>query len=154
MKAVTEFASFTLTKGLKSLASLTAEGKSPEEIQTSLGETFKLEGDKLGYFVKALEVAGQNTENLKRVVIVRLNEGEAAPAKATQAEELYYIPEFLNLTPAKPAVKADGKGGRGGPGGNRGGGKGGGAPKSSPWGISPEELAAKNAARKNANKAT
>lgn len=149
MKAVTEFASFTLNKGLKTQSALAAEGKSPEEIQTSLGETFKLEGDKLGYFVKALEVAGQNAENLKRILIVRLNEGEAAPAKAVQAEEIYYVPEFLNLTPAKPVQKDAGRGGR--PGGNRGG-KGGGAPKSSPWGISPEELAAKNAGKKNAAK--
>jgi hypothetical protein len=63
MKSVTEFANFTLNKGLQAKATLLAEGKSPEEVQTSLGETFKFEGDKLKYFVNALEVAGQNAEN-------------------------------------------------------------------------------------------
>lgn len=136
MKAVTEFASFTLNKALTTKASLLAAGKTPEEIQTSLGETFKLEGEKLSYFVQAIEVATQNTTNLKRVLVVKLNEGETAPAKSTEVEGVHYVPEFLNLAPAKPAVKADGKfGGRG----NQKSG-----PKSSPWGMSPEEKAAKN----------
>lgn len=139
MKAVTEFPSFTLTKAVAAKASLAAEGKSPEEIQTSLGETFKMEGDKLKHFVNAVNVAGQNPNNLRRVMVISLNEGEAAPAKATKVEEHYYVPEFL-VTASAP--KADtGRGGR--PGGR--GGKGGkGGPKGSPWGLSPEEKAAKN----------
>jgi hypothetical protein len=139
MKAVTEFASFTLTKALAAQAALTAEGKTPEEIQQSLGATFKLEGEKLGYFIQALDVASKNAESLKRVIIVRLNEGETAPAKATKVDELYFVPEFLILNVAKPAQK-----GAGGKGGRPGGGRGGGGPKGSPWGLSPEEKAAKN----------
>lgn len=140
MKSVTEFAIFTLNKGLAAKAALAAEGKSAEEIQTSLGETFKLEGDKLKYFVNALEVAGQNQQNLKRVFVISLAEGETVPAKATQVEELHYVPEFLNTV--KPVATVDTKGGRGGKG-SRGGGRGekkGG----SPWGMTPEEKAAKN----------
>jgi hypothetical protein len=142
MKSVTEFAIFTLNKGLAAKAALAAEGKSPEEIQTSLGETFKLEGDKLKYFVNALDVAGQNQQNLKRVFVISLSEGESAPAKATQVEEFHYVPEFLNTV--KPvAAAADAKGGRGK--GGRGGGGGRGEKKGgSPWGMSPEEKAAKN----------
>ncbi len=149
MKSVTEFPSFTLNKGLTAKAALAAEGKSPEEIQQSIGETFKYEGDKLKYFINALDVAGQNATNLKRVIVVSLAEGENPPNKATKVEELHYMPEFL--VEAKPAVaKTDSKGGRGGGGKGRGGGGGGGGrgggsggDKSSPWGLSPEQKAAK-----------
>lgn len=146
MKAVTEFASFTLNKALAAQAALVTAGKTPEEIQQSLGETFKLEGEKLGYFMNALEVAGKNSEKLMRVVIMRLNDGETQPVQATKFEELYYIPEFFMLTQPKP-MQAPGKGGRRGGGGDRG-------PKSSPWGMSPEEKAAKNQKKNAAPKAT
>jgi hypothetical protein len=140
MKAVTEFASFTLNQALKTQAALTAEGKTAEEIQASLGTTYKLEGDKLTYFVNALEVAGKNTEGLKRVLVVSYADGEKVPTQATKVEEMYYLPElFITAKPVAPAAK-DGKGGRG----FGGKGKGGGAPKGSPWGLSPEEKAMKN----------
>jgi hypothetical protein len=142
MKSVTEFASFTLNNGIKAKAALAAEGKTAEEIQTSLGETFKYEGDKLKHFVNAVEVASQNPDKLKRVVVVSLAEGEAAPAKALKVEESHYVPEFINDTKFVPVAKTDAKGGRpqnrGGGGGNKSSG-----PKSSPWGMSPEEIAAK-----------
>ncbi|CAN5653194.1 hypothetical protein BH10BDE1_BH10BDE1_26500 [soil metagenome] len=139
MKAVTEFASFTLNAALKAKAALAAEGKSPEEIQTALGTTYKYEGEKLGFFMSALEVAAANSENLKRVLVVRLAEGERAPAKATQTEDIAIYPESL-VTVRADKPKDDGKrGGRGG--GGRGGGKN--DTKSSPWGMSPEEKAAK-----------
>lgn len=144
MKSVTEFANFTLASGLKAKAALTTEGKTPEEIQESLGQTFKYEGDKLKHFNAALDVAGTNSENLKRVVVMSLAEGENAPAKAVKVEEHYYVPEFhVTAKPAQAKDAKDGKGGRGGRGGNDrkgGGGKG----KESPWGMSPEEKAAKN----------
>lgn len=139
MKAVTEFSSILLNKAMTTKNSLTAEGKTPEEVQTSLGETYKLEGDKLKYFVTALDVAAQNSKDLKRVMVVSLNEGESVPAKGTKIEEMCYIPEFIMMAP--PAPKADAKGG--GRGGPRRGGKGGGDKKGSPWGMTPEEKAAK-----------
>lgn len=143
MKSITEFTSFTLTNALKTKASLTEGGKSPEEIQQSLGETFKYEGDKLKHFVNALEVAGQNPEKLKRILVVSLAEGETAPAKAIKVEETHYIPEFIVENKFQAPQKADAKGGR--PGARSGGGKGKpSGPKSSPWGMSPEEKAAKN----------
>ncbi len=58
-------------------------------------------------------------------------------------EELYYTSEFLNLSKAPPPQKAEKPGRNGRGGGGKGGGKGG--PKESPWGLSPEEKAAKNA---------
>jgi hypothetical protein len=139
MKNITEFATHTLTKGASTKAALAAEGKTPEEIQASLGEAFKFEGDKLKHFIAALDVAAQNTQNLRRVLVVTLAEGEKVPARAAQVEEHYYVPELLVTAAPKPA--ADHKGGKGGKGR---GGKGGGGPKGSPWGLSPEEKAAKN----------
>ena len=141
MKNVTEFQSFVLTKGLTAKTALTGAGKTPEEVLAGLGESFKLEGEKLKYFAAAIDVAAQNTQNLRRVLVIALNEGEAAPAKAVQVEEHYYLPEILNLSAPVKAEATDRKGGRGGFGGK---GKGGGGPKSSPWGMSPEEKAAKN----------
>jgi hypothetical protein len=138
MKSITEFASFALKQGLTTKTALTAEGKTPEEIQQSLGEKFKLEGDKLKYFSNALDVAGQNSENLKRVVVISLNEGESAPQKSTKVEELHYVPEFY-IDAKTAAQKSDARGGRGG----RRQGRGAGGPKESPWGMSPEQKAAK-----------
>jgi hypothetical protein len=139
MKLVTEFPVFTLNKALAAKAALSTAGKTPEEIETSLGETFKLEGEKLKFFVNALNVAGDNSENLKRVFVATFADGEKLPAKSVKVEEHHYIPEFVVV--ARPAVDnnaKDGKrGGRGG-GGGRGEKKGG-----SPWGMSPEEIAAK-----------
>ena len=140
MKLVTEFPIFTLNKAMAAKAALATSGKTPEEIEASLAETFKLEGDKLKFFVNALNVAGDNATDLKRVFVATLAEGEKVPAKAVKVEDHHYIPEFITVAkPAAPAAK-DGKGGRGGRGGggNRGEKKGG-----SPWGMSPEEIAAK-----------
>ncbi len=147
MKSVTEFPNFTLNKALQAKAALTADSKSPDEIQQSLGETFKLEGDKLKHFICALDVAGQNTENLKRVVVISLNEGENAPHKATKVDDFHYVPEFY--VAAKPNTAQSGaKGGRP----RRGGG--GDSKKGSPWGLSPEEKAAKTGKASDKAKAT
>lgn len=138
MKSVTEFPSFILTKGLATKTSLAAEGKTPEEIQAGLGESFKFEGDKLKHFVSAIDVAAANPKDLRRVLVISLAEGENPPPKAVQSEEHYYVPDMLVLS--APAAAPSGKGGR--KGGR--GGKGGGGPKGSPWGLSPEEKAEKN----------
>lgn len=150
MKPVTEFATFKLAQGNDVKKALLAEGKSPEEVQQALGEKFKYEGDKLKYFFNAIEVASTDLDKLYRVVVVSLAEGEAAPEKATKVEDHHYILEYQATVkpPAKGAV-APAKGGAG-KGGGKDKGKGGGAPKSSPWGISPEEKAAKLARSKKA----
>jgi hypothetical protein len=138
MKSVTEFWAATLTRGLKAKEALTAESKTPEEIQTSLGETFKMEGDKLKHFIAALDVAAQNADKLSRVLVVGLNEGESAPPKGVKVEEHYYIPEFQVAARAVNTQKFDRNAAQGK-------GKGGkdGRPKTSPWGLTPEEKAAK-----------
>lgn len=147
MKSVTEFWNHTLAKGLTARTALTAEGKTPEEIQTSLGETFKYEGDKLKHFVAALEVASQNPEKLGRVLVVSLNEGETAPPKAVKVEEFHYVPEFQAAPKAVNLQKTNARGGGGG--GKKDKGKG---PKESPWGLTPEQKAAKKGGAAKANK--
>jgi hypothetical protein len=145
MRAVTEFANVTLTQALKARAALAADGKTPEEIQESLASTYKLEGDKLTHFINALVVAEKNSDGLKRVLVMSLNEGEKAPAKSVQVEAHHYVPEF-HIDPKTMQKKADSKNdrnGRGGRGGAGGKGKGGGKGKESPYGLSPEEKAAK-----------
>jgi hypothetical protein len=136
MKAVTEFASFILRKAGQSHAALVAEGKTPEEIQASLGEAFKYEGDKVKYFINAIEIFNLNAENTTRVLVMSAAEGETAPPRSKKVDELYYLPEIMVINAKnKPGVKPEPKK-RGG----RDGGK-----KESPWGLSPEEKAAKNA---------
>lgn len=127
MKSVTEFPVHKLNQGLKAKTELAAAGKTPEEIQTSLGETFRLEGDKLKHFLHACEVASQNQERLARVLVVALNEGESAPPKAVQFEEHHYVPDFM--TDARKPVLTKQVPQKGG--GDRKGKKG---PKESPWG--------------------
>ncbi len=136
MKSVTEFPHFKLAKGVKSKGDLTAAGKTPEELMQAMGEEFKMEGDKLKHFTNAIDVAAQNAENLSRVLVISLAEGESVPPKAVKVEEHYYVPEFTMAV--KPVMnKSDIKSSRDGKG------KGGNKPKSSPWGISPEEKEAK-----------
>ena len=143
MKSVTEYPGFILIKALQTRNAMVTEGKTPEEIQTNLGTTYKIKEDKVKFFMNAIEVASQNPENLKRVMVMTLAEGESAPARSTKVDEHYYSPEALILTKPQPPQKNE-KGGRGGSKGGRGQGKGGGKPKESPWGLSPEEKAAKN----------
>jgi len=149
MKSVTEFPSHILVRGIEAKTALAAEGKTPEEIQASLGVTFKYEGDKLKHFLNALDVAAQNA-GLSRLVVMSLAEGEKAPAKALKVEEVYYVPEFRVLAqPQQPS--RDGRGGHGrGRQGRGGGGRSGGGPKESPWGLSPEQKAAKKGGGKGA----
>jgi len=148
MKAVTEFPSHLLTRGIEAKTALTTEGKTPEEIQASLGETFKLEGDRLKHFFNALDIAAQN-KGLLRMMVMSLGEGEKAPPKAVAIEGHHYVPEFLVL--AQPQQHGrDGRGGRGkgrqgggGGGGRGGGGGGGGGGRGMSWGNPPPPKAGK-----------
>ena len=150
MKSVTEFWNHALLPAIQAKTALAAEGKTPEEVLTSLGEKYKFEGDKLKHFVNAIEVAGANLEKLSRIVVVTLTEGESAPPKSVKVEDFYYLPEFQTAPKPVQTKKADARG----PGGGKGRGGGGGgkdrgsAPKTSPWGLTPEEKAAKKAGGK------
>lgn len=136
MKSITEFAQHTLQKVSTAKAALTAEGKTPEEISAAIGESFKYEGDKLKYALAASDLTNGQTA-IRRVMVATFAEGETVPAKYQKIDDTYYLIENL-ITTKVDMTAAAAKPGRGGPGGRKQGG-----PKSSPWGMSPEELAAK-----------
>lgn len=135
MKSITEFQPSTLQKVLSVKTTLTAEGKTAEEISAAIGETFKYEGDKIKHALAAADLA-KDKQAIRRVLVVSFAEGETPSSNYQKVEDSYYMLETFN---AKPFVaeKTDSRGPR------RGGGKQGG-PKGSPWGMSPEEKAAKN----------
>lgn len=136
MKSITEFQPATLLKVLATKNTLTAEGKTAEEISTAIGEAFKYEGDKIKYALAAAELAKDKT-SIRRVLVATFAEGEKPAPNYQQVEDTYYMVEAFN---AKPIVleKVDARGPRRGGNNNKGG------PKGSPWGMSPEEKAAKN----------
>lgn len=143
MKSITEFGSPILQKVLAAKAALTSEGKTAEEIATSMGESFKLEGDKLKYILAAADLVADK-KAVRRVLVASIAEGETAPPRYQKVEDNYYLVETLEPIKAPVATAPAGKGGaRGGP---RKGGNSQGGPKSSPWGASPEEIAAKKKA--------
>ncbi|MFZ3230419.1 MAG: hypothetical protein WA160_09450 [Pseudobdellovibrio sp.] len=145
MKSITEFAQPVLQKVLAAKAALVTAGKTAEEIVASMGESFKLEGDKLKFILAAADLVADK-KSVRRVVVVSFAEGEVAPAKYQKIEETHYLVEILE--PVKVAAPvAPTKGGR--PGGFKKDNKQSG-PKSSPWGASPEEIAAKKKASANA----
>jgi hypothetical protein len=107
MKTLTEFAAATLLNALKTKKELTASGKTPEELPAAMGESLKLEGDKLAFLLHAADLIESKTVDLKRVIVFTLAEGEKAPNGAQAKEEKYYAAEYY-----PPLVK---------PGANRGG---------------------------------
>lgn len=138
MKSITEFQPTTLQKVLAAKNTLTAEGKTAEEISTAIGETFKYEGDKIKYVLAAAELAKDQT-SIRRVLVATFAEGEKPAPQYQQVEDTYYKVETFNAAPVARAEKVDPRNARRGGGGKKEGG-----PKGSPWGMTPEEKAAKN----------
>jgi len=139
MKSITEFQPTTLQKVLAAKNTLTAEGKTAEEISAAIGETFKYEGDKIKYALAAAELA-KDQKSIRRVLVATFAEGEKPAPQYQQVEDTYYKVETFNAAPVARAEKVDPRNARrGGGGGKREGG-----PKGSPWGMTPEEKAAKN----------
>jgi len=142
MRSVTEFPVHKLNLAFTKRSELLTAGKSPEEIATEMGTAFKLEGDKLKYFLAAIDVAQENTANLARILVVQFAEGESVSPKAKKFEDFYCLPEFAK-DPKAPVMKAEVI--RGGAG-KRNDKKGG--PKESPYGLSTDQKAEKKAAQK------
>ena len=128
MRTITEFAAPTLKKAAQTKAELLSAGKTAEELPAAMGEALKLEGEKLNYLMCALEVVGEKTNDLKRVIVASLNEGEKAPSSVKQMGEQYYTVEYypsLNRGGGKPQEgRDDRRGGRGRRGDKRGGKRG------------------------------
>lgn len=141
MRAMGEFPAHILTKGIEARKALLAEGKTEEEVSTSISETFKYTEGKLKNFITAVSLVEPKTEKLYRVRIFAFNEGEKIPDNAVKVEELHFIAEYFDDKPVAAApvtVKTERRTG--------GGNKGPRGPKPSPWGLSPEEIEAKKEA--------
>ncbi len=144
MKTMTEFAGFNLRDaqrrskeiqtGLSTPPEAGTEARPAEELATAhrealsayLTEKFKLEGEKLELFFQALELVSakpRELDNLKRVVIYTVTEGEKVPSQVRVHGSHGMAAEYL--PPARGAKSEDRraagskhakKGGRGGRG--------------------------------------
>ena len=94
MKTLTEFFGMNLKQAAQTRKELMDSGKTPEELTPALGEALKLEGERLNHLIQALEAVGTRLQDLKRVVVYALNEGEKAPQKAVQKGDHYYLVEY------------------------------------------------------------
>ncbi len=95
MKTLTEFPSINLKNAAKLKQDLIASGKTAEEVPQALGESLKLEGDRITFLVNALEMVGTRFQDLKRVVICAITEGEKAPNGYTQKGDHFYLVEYF-----------------------------------------------------------
>lgn len=111
MKTITEFAGSTLKNALKTRQELVTAGKTPEELPGAMGEALKLEGDKLTILLNAIEVVEKKADDLKRVVVWSLQEGEKAPRGTEQKGEHYFAIEFFPPLPGQGPRK-QGRGGK------------------------------------------
>ena len=112
MKTITEFFVADLLNTLKMVEELSKAGKTPEEITQAVGEATKREGDKLKFFMNAVESIRKRAQGLKRVVVLQAGETDKVPEHAEKRDEYVYLPEYY---PAMP----DEKRGRGRPGDQR-----------------------------------
>jgi hypothetical protein len=127
MRTLTEFNAIQLKNAAQAKKDLLASGKTAEELPQALGETLKIEGDKLTFILSALELLEekpQEYKDVKRVIVAVPAEGETAPSGAKQKGEHYYtIQAFAAPISAKPQSKPEGRGDkRGKRGGRRDGG--------------------------------
>ena len=114
MKTITEFAALTLKNADKTRQELAAAGKTAEEIPAAMGEALKLEGDKLKNLLAAMEFVGAKIQDLKRVLVFSIHEGEKAPPKSEQKEGVYFLAEYYPpLNPPRGKGKRFGKPGEG-----------------------------------------
>ena len=108
MKTLTEFFGMNLKQAAQTRKELIVSGKTPEELTGALGEALKMEGDRLNHLIHALDAVGTRVQDLKRVVVFTLNEGEKAPQKAVQKGEHYYLVEYYpTLERAQPRGPSD-----------------------------------------------
>lgn len=112
-----------MSQVFKRQAELAAESKTEEEQKPLIGETLKVEGEKLDRMLAAAAVAKKRPDYLKRVVVLQLNEGEKAPQNAVQVGELYYLCEYFPQPETKRPQKRDFKEGPRGKGKGKGRGR-------------------------------
>src|SRR4051794_10670040 len=94
MKTLTEFPCLILKTAAKTKQDLITGGKPPEELPQAMSEMLKLEGDRLGFLLNALEMVGTKFNDLKRIVVYSLAEGEKASQGTIQKGEQSYLVEY------------------------------------------------------------
>jgi len=112
MKTLTEFPGLNLKTAVKTRQDLIGAGKSAEELPQAMGEALKLEGDRLGFLLSALEMIGTKLNDLKRVVVFSLGEGEKAPLGSIQKGEQSYLIEYYPSLAPKGGSNRDFMGGK------------------------------------------
>lgn len=121
MKTITEFDATRLKNTAKIQQELQTAGKTAEELPQAMSEALKLEGDALNLILNALAVAEgskKKLNDLKRVVVLSLGEGEKAPFQVQQKGDHYYVLEYYPPLRSKQApqekvnLKLDSKQGR------------------------------------------
>lgn len=125
MKTLTEFSAVTLKQAVKTKTELSSAGKTPEELPAAMGETLKVEGDKLALLLAAVDAVapeapgarGPRLDDLKRVVVLTIGEGEKAPSGAKEKDGKHFLVEYY------PAIESKKPGRFGGRDDRHGGGK-------------------------------
>lgn len=79
------------------VAEETASAPSPDErLKTSITEKLKFEGEKLDHFLKALDVVDiRRKEDLRRVVVWALAEGEKPTGQGVQKDLFFYVSDYM-----------------------------------------------------------
>lgn len=118
------------TGDVSATADATAQAATPApavDIPKVMGETFKLEGEKLEMFMVALELVKRQWHHLKRVIVMQpAAEGEKAPQGAVEKNGKFYLVEHFFVPKPKFDPRNKGRGGFAGKSGKgRFGGKGG-----------------------------
>ncbi|MBU6375332.1 MAG: hypothetical protein KGQ59_05010 [Bdellovibrionales bacterium] len=116
MKTLTEFSAFNLRdahrKAQEIKTSIQTEESQKEALSAYLAERFKLDGDKIGLFLASLDLAlskPQELENLKRIIVYSLAEGEKTPSNVVQRDSHAYSAEYLpSLRPKQHDRRAAG----------------------------------------------
>jgi len=128
MKTLTEFFGPNLVRALQTRQECLAAGKTAEELPAALGESLKVEGEKLQRLCVALELIEKKHDRLKRVIVLQPAEGQKAPSGAVERDGLVYVIEFFaapaGSAPEKKADPRDDKRRGGKRGDRRGGGEG------------------------------
>ncbi|OFZ83090.1 MAG: hypothetical protein A2583_12795 [Bdellovibrionales bacterium RIFOXYD1_FULL_53_11] len=128
MKTITEFFGANLIIAIRKHQELSRSGKTPEEVQAEMGAAFKADGEKLQHLLNAIDIIKGRPAGLKRVVVIKFEEGEKLPQNSEKRGEYTYLFEYFPAA-AKPERRpgrfgrdSGGRRGRGGRDDRRGGG--------------------------------
>ena len=98
MKTITEFPGVVLRQIIKSKQELISGGTAEDQLATAIGESYKIEGDRLTHLMKAVSLVGENSERVSRVRVFAQQEGadESKLPKGIveEGEHLYLVEMF------------------------------------------------------------